>query len=104
MDWLSIFLIAYIVNVVLSLLLFEWIWKNTKRLRMVDDKLEQLYPAFCRLDAKHAKKWRHYIVVFSGFFLTRVIINFTFFFTSAVYTKICLLGHDRSKPIVGLRH
>ena len=103
MSWLNWFLTLYLLDVVLSFLVFEWVWKKTERLRIQDDRLGELFPAYARTDAKHMAKWRHTLFILTGGYIPRIIIGFPWFASCTIPAVISLLGHDRSKPLTGLR-
>ena len=66
--------------------------------------MSELFPAYARTDAKHIAKWRHLLFILTGLWLPRVVIGFSWFGSSALYGKIFMTGHDRSKPMTGLRY
>ena len=53
MQLLYTCLIVYLVCVSIAILIFEVVWAKTRRLRIVNDKFEEYYPAFYRTDAKY---------------------------------------------------
>ena len=103
MSYSTILFVIFLLNVLSSWYLFEWAWKRTQRVRIIDDKRDALFPAFRRSDAKLMAKWRHYTCVFTGVFALRLYIGVPFFVSSALYSKIFLTGHDRSTTLTGLR-
>ena len=92
MHLLYICLIVYLVGVSITILIFEMVWAKTYRLRIVNDKFDEHYPAFYRTDAKYSQKWRHYINLLTGAQFIRLTIGIPLFLSTAVYAKICLLG------------
>ena len=95
MSWFNWFLILYLLDLLISFAAFEWVWKRTERLRIKDDKLEELFPAYARTDTKHVAKWRHTLFILTGMFIPRIVLGFPWFASSALYAKVFLFGQDR---------
>ena len=49
-----------IMNAVLGLLLFEWAWYKTYKVRNPIQELDDIFPAYRRRDAPKWQKWRFY--------------------------------------------
>ena len=87
----------------IAIFLFETSWKSTQRFRIKNEELDACFPAFRRHDGLEWRRWRFYLQIFTGVGFFRVILGFPFFLTTCFYATFCLLGHDRSKPITGMR-
>ena len=59
-TWYSWQVILIILNALLGLIAFEWAWYTTKRHRDPPPGLEELMPAFRRVDAHKWRKWSFY--------------------------------------------
>lgn len=100
-NWL---VMAYVISTALTLVCFEILgWKKSQRFRIENKELDELFPAFCRTDGVHWSRWRYYMCIFSGLGFLRVMLGFPFFLSSCFYGSFALIGHDRSKPLTGLR-
>ena len=98
-SWTYFFLA---LNAVLGLAAFEWAWYKTGRFRNPIPELEALFPELRRHDAPHWAKWRHYPGAVT-LLLPRIVFSFSLVPVMALILTIVLIGHDRSKPITGLR-
>ena len=62
-HWYSWQVILLVLNAVFGLILFEWAWHKTKRMRELEEKMPDLHkimPAFRRTDVHKWRKWRFY--------------------------------------------
>ena len=89
-------------HMIFGLVLFEWAWYNTQRVRQIDEERDSCYPAFRRLDAKHWSKNRHY-------FLAATLLPVRFYFGvnialigGILFSKVILAGY-KERPIIGWR-
>ena len=90
------------LNAVLGLAAFEWAWFKTRRFRNPIQALDEQFPELRRFDAPHWAKWRHYPGAVTLMF-PRILTSFMVFLTMAIVLNIILIGHNRSKPITGVR-
>lgn len=101
---MTMLLVIYIVVLLISIYLFESTWKATQRHRIPNKDLDEAFKAFRRTDAHQWRKWRYYLLILTGISALRVVLGFPFFLSSCLYSTIFLIGHDRRKPITGLRY
>ena len=94
-----IFALSYMA---LGILMMEWAWKRTVRIREVNEERDSLFPAFRRTDAH---KWNK--LMFYPFAMTMVPFRFVFglipLASIGVWSWFVRIGHDESKPITGCR-
>ena len=90
-----------IINAILGLVSFEYVWYKSRRHRKPIKELDELMPAFRRIDAHRWSKWRFYI---GSFFLwPRGFIALTYMLVHCLNSKILFLGHDLNTPVTGFR-
>lgn len=90
-----------IINAILGLVSFEYVWYKSRRHRKPIKELDELMPAFRRIDAHRWSKWRFYI---GSFFLwPRCFIALTYMAVHCINCKILFLGHDLNTPVTGFR-
>ena len=99
-------LILLITNAMLGVILFEWAWIKMYVHRNLPNQLPELHEkmaAFRRLDAHKWKKWQFYPGAMT-ILVPRLIFGAIFGICVVTMVSICLIGHDRSKPIpIGFR-
>ena len=96
-TWTSWQVILLITNAVIGLIAFEYVWYKTTRYRSHDD-LHELFPAFRRTDVKNWSKWRYYFGAMT-LLLPRLILATFSGAVIVLQVNICLIGHDRTKPL-----
>ena len=96
-TWTSWQVILLISNAVLGLIAFEYVWYATRRYRKHDD-LHAMFPAFRRTDVKNWSKWRFYFGAMT-LLIPRLILSIFSAFIIVLQINICMIGHDRTKPI-----
>ena len=60
MSWSTFFTIYMVIQAIIGILLFEWAWKKTKRVRECPKELNHKFYSFCRLDAHKWRRWKLY--------------------------------------------
>ena len=98
-SWTYFFLA---VNAALGLAAFKWAWYKTGRFRNPIPGLDEQFPELMRHDAPYWAKWRHYPGAVT-LMLPRIVFSFSLVPVMAIILMIVLIGHDRNKPITGLR-
>lgn len=86
------------INALLGLIMFEWAWCSTSRCRTQPVEVDDLFPTFRRVDARRWRKWRFYPGAMT-LLLPRLIGSITAGLLLVVQISICMLCHDRSKPL-----
>lgn len=98
-TWFNILLVT---NALLGLLIFEWTWYRTRRLRKPITELNAQFPELCRNDAPYWSKWKHYPGAVT-LFLPRFFIILLLSIILAILINVWLIGHDRSQPLSLIR-
>lgn len=87
-----------IINALLGLIVFEWAWYTTRRLRNPIHELNAQFPELCRPDAPRWWKWKHYPGAMT-MMLPRFVLLLLLGPLLALCIKICMCCHDRNKPM-----
>ena len=92
------------INGVIGVFLFEMAWLHTRRFRNPNLDLDEIYPAFRRLEARRWNKFKFYPgAVF--LFVPRFILMVTFLMIGYGVMGLLMIGHnDPDKPIIGIRN
>lgn len=93
---------ALIVNAILGISTFEYVWANSKHYMKPIKELNDLLPAYRRTDAQNWSKWRFYIG--AAFFLyPRLTHALLYKLWHCLCVKIIMCGHDTRYPVTGFR-
>ena len=97
---ITAFLCILLLNSIGGLLLFEWAWATTKKLRERNEEIEKKYPAFRRND-----KWnkRKYYLGALTLVIIRLTISISSFFSAYFVTLLLQIGNDGFKPLLSWR-
>jgi len=87
-----------ILNAVLGLALFEWVWGQTEKHRTVVEERDRHFPAWRRNDAPKWNKMTMYPLA-ATILIPRLFVFFGSVFLHFVLHKIILFGHDIEQPI-----
>lgn len=90
--------IALLLNAVLGLIVFEWVWWKTRRFRSPIPELNELFPQFRRNDAPKWAKWKHYpgaVTLMLPRFFMAVIIGIVL----VIGCRIIMIGHNAERPV-----
>ena len=60
MSWSTFFMIYMVIQGIIGVLLFEWAWGKTKKVRECPRELNHKFHSFCRLDAHKWRRWKLY--------------------------------------------
>jgi len=60
MSWSTFFMIYMVIQAIIGLLLFEWAWGKTARVRECPKSLNHKFHSFARLDAHKWRRWKLY--------------------------------------------
>ena len=107
-DWTSYvvkcFLVYFVCQAVIGLLMFEVCWASTAKHREVNERRDRKFPEFRRLDKVH--EWTR-MMFYPGVLSIMTTRFFLFFLTIAIdslIVSIIAIGHDYSKgPLKGTR-
>merc|ERR1712060_308947 len=77
--------------------MFEWAWAKTHRYR-AHDELHEMMPSFRRVDVAKWRKWRFYPGAIT-LLIPRMICSILAGAIIVLEINICLLCHDKSKPL-----
>lgn len=77
------------LNSIVGLLIFEWAWSSSKKLRIRNEAIESKYPAFRRNDVW--RKWKYYPGALT-FFLLRMLIALNTFILAYIVSLLVSIG------------
>jgi hypothetical protein len=99
---MNIFLISFAVQAIVGLVMFEWAWKRTERVRTVVEERDKLIPGFRRMDVHLWRKWQLYIGaclwLVPSFVMAVLHLAWAF-----IYTHLCFFGVSWDRPLTGIR-
>ena len=84
-------LVLIVLNALFGVILFEWAWKKTANFRTPIKELDELLPAYRRVDAV---KWRKIDFYFGAMtiMIPRIVILFVIIGTLTLIIKVVLIG------------
>ena len=88
-------------NAVVGLLLFEWSWFKTRRVREVDEARDSLFPSWRRLDAKYWSKLQLYPAAITIMPL-KIYLYVALLSITAIGFGLIFIGVDVTKKVPAL--
>ena len=89
-------------NAVLGLVMFEWAWAKTYRVRVPTTELDELFPAYRRRDAPKWRKWQFYPGAML-LLVPRMIATMLFSICLVIFINMTMVGCSKKEPIGGVR-
>ena len=89
-------------NAVLGIALLEYAWFKTRRYRNPIKELNAQFPELCRNDAPNWQKWKLYPGAMT-LLIPRFLLGISIIVLKMILLYAFLIGHDRKKPMRGLR-
>ena len=90
--------IIFVLNSLIGLTLFEWAWAKSYRVRNPIKELDDMFPAYKRLDATKWKKYYFYPGALT-LLVPRFVLGTLCFASLVLWINITMIGQEKNAPI-----